>query len=194
MIQPLLFTLTVMTILAMPGPTNTLLATGGATLGLRRALPLALAEALGYGIAILAVGLLLKPVLTQWPQFARVLRVAVSAYLFYLAWTLFRSGRGDQAERIGHRPITPRRVFVATLLNPKALVFAINVIPFDSPRVAFYLLGFVAILAPLSIAWILLGAALGKAAAGTGRERWIARAGAAVLGSFGVLLMASALK
>ncbi|MGN4075192.1 hypothetical protein ACS0X5_11490 [Burkholderia gladioli] len=59
MLSPLLFGLTVASILAMPGPTNTLLATGGATVGLRRALPLALAEALGYGLAILAIGLVL---------------------------------------------------------------------------------------------------------------------------------------
>lgn len=44
MTNPFLFVLTVVTILVMPGPTNTLLATGGATVGMRRALPLALAE------------------------------------------------------------------------------------------------------------------------------------------------------
>jgi len=43
--DPLLFALAVLTILGTPGPTNTLLATAGATGGLRRSLPLVPAEA-----------------------------------------------------------------------------------------------------------------------------------------------------
>ena len=38
--DPVLFTLTVLFILGTPGPTNTLLATAGGTVGFRRALPL----------------------------------------------------------------------------------------------------------------------------------------------------------
>jgi threonine/homoserine/homoserine lactone efflux protein len=192
--NPFLFALTVATILAMPGPTNTLLATGGATVGMRRALPLALAEVLGYGIAILAVGLLLQPLLEHWPRLAQVLRVMVSIYLFYLASMLLRDAQRNPDTRTGNGPITPRRVFIATLLNPKALVFAIDVIPFKAPHVTPYLLGFVAILAPLSIGWIAVGAAFGKAAGRSGRERLISRAGAGAISVFGVLLMISALK
>ena len=59
--DPVLFTLTVLLILGTPGPTNTLLATAGATVGFRRALPLLPAEAAGYLIAILAIGLALGP-------------------------------------------------------------------------------------------------------------------------------------
>lgn len=194
MLSPLLFGLTVASILATPGPTNTLLATGGATVGLRRALPLALAEALGYGLAILAIGLVLAPMLEAAPRLAQALRLVVALYLFRLAYRLFRDNRDGMATRAGHGHITPRRVFVATLMNPKALVFAIDVIPFKAPHVVAYLLGFVAILALLSIGWIALGAALGKAAAGAGRTHLVSRVGAGVLGVFGTLLMISALK
>ncbi|HZF76664.1 MAG TPA: lysine transporter LysE, partial [Acetobacteraceae bacterium] len=60
--DPVLFALAVLFILGTPGPTNTLLATSGATAGFRRSLILLPAEAAGYGISILTLGLVLGPV------------------------------------------------------------------------------------------------------------------------------------
>lgn len=187
------FALTVMTILSMRGPTNTLLATGGATVGLRLALPLALSEAMGYGIAILAIGLVLKPALEQWLGLAHVLRLIVGGYLFYVAWKLLRDGRINLVAQTGKTTITVPRVFIATLLNPKAMVFAIRVVPFGTPHVALYMLGFITILVPLSVGWIAAGAALGKMAVSAGYERLISRVGAGAISVFGVLLTLSAL-
>ena len=112
---------------------------------------------------------------------------------FYVAWRLLREGRINLAAQTGKTTITVRRVFIATLLNPKAMVFAIGVVPFGTPHVVLYMVGFVTILVPLSVGWIAAGAALGKMAVSAGHERLISRMGAGAISVFGVLLTLSAL-
>jgi threonine/homoserine/homoserine lactone efflux protein len=183
--DPTLFVLTVLLILGTPGPTNTLLATAGGTMGFRRALPLVPAEACGYLISILSVGLALGPVIASMPAVAIGLRLAVGVYLAGLAVKLWRRGAVD----LSVAPVTPRQVFVTTLLNPKALVFALGVIPFGTAVWWPYLLGFVGLLAGVALSWIALGAALGRAAGAVGRAGLVPRLGAAVVGAFAVVLV-----
>lgn len=183
--DPALFALAVLVILGTPGPTNSLLATGGATLGWRRALPLIPAEAAGYGISITALGLLLGPVVAGQPVVATALRLLVGAYLLLLAVRLWRRGAPGWT---GGALVRPRQVFVTTLLNPKAIVFAFGVVPWGAARVWPFMLGFFAILGAVALGWVLLGAALGRAAGG-----WAPRIGALAVGGFAALLLASPL-
>lgn len=190
--DPVLFALAVLAVLGTPGPTNTLLATAGAAAGFRRALPLIAAEAAGYIIAILTLGLALGPVMAAMPALATALRLAVGGYLLVLAWRLWR--RGGAALAAG-AVVTLRQVFVTTLLNPKAIVFALGVVPFGAgPRVwPAYMLGFVLLLATVATGWIAAGAMLGGTA---GRRGWggaVPRVGAAAVGCFAVLLLVSPL-
>jgi threonine/homoserine/homoserine lactone efflux protein len=92
--DPLVFALAVLAILGTPGPTNTLLATGGAAVGLRRSLALIPAEAAGYTISILTLGLLLGPILAGAPMLALAMRMAVGAYLLWLAIRLSGGAAG----------------------------------------------------------------------------------------------------
>ncbi len=184
--DPLLFALAVLTILGTPGPTNSLLATSGATLGIRRSLVLIPAEAAGYSVAILTLGLVLGPVVAASPVLATTLRVVVGLYLLLLAVRLWRHGGLIQP---GQALVTPRQVFVTTLLNPKAIVFALGVVPFGAPAVWPYLLGFLLMLGAVAFCWIALGAALGGVA---GRRGWagvVPRLGAAAVGSFAVMIV-----
>ena len=183
--DPVLFALTVLLILGTPGPTNTLLATAGGTAGFRRALPLVPAEAAGYLISILTIGLALGPVIASAPAVAMGLRLAVGAYLAWLAVKLWRQGAVD----LSAVPVTPRQVFVTTLLNPKALVFALGVIPFGTPGWWPYLLGFLGLLAGVALGWIAIGAALGRAASAVGQAGLVPRVGAAAVGAFAVVLV-----
>ena len=185
--DPLLFTLAV---LGTPGPTNTLLATAGAMGGVRRSLPLVPAEAAGYSISILTLGLVLGPAVAGAPALAGALRAAVGAYLLLLAVRLWRGGRAALATGA---PVTPGRVFLTTLLNPKAVVFALGVVPFGAPRVWPYLLGFLLLLVSVAAGWIAAGAALGGVADGRGWGGAVPRVGAAAVGAFAVLLMAAPL-
>jgi len=185
MTDPLLFALAVLTILAMPGPTNTLLAAGGAARGVRGGLPLVAAEAAGYLLSISLIGVLLRPLVAQAPAFAASLRLGVGVYLLFLAAKLFRARAGAAAAAV----VTARRVFVTTTLNPKAFVFALAIVPFQQRGVGPYLAGFVAILVPVSVAWVAVGAVLGSVSARRGRLHWLMRTGACVIAAFAVLVI-----
>ncbi len=69
----------------MPGPTNTLLATASATVGIRRALRLVVAEGIAYLIAILVMRLSFGLFVTVFPMAGTALRVLVCIYLVYIA-------------------------------------------------------------------------------------------------------------
>jgi threonine/homoserine/homoserine lactone efflux protein len=187
--DPLLFGLAVAAILGVPGPTNTLLAAAGASVGFRRGALMIPAEAAGYLIAICALGFALGPVITAMPAVAIALRLAVACYLFLLARQLWR--QGATAAALAHSPVKPRQLFVATLLNPKALVFAFGIIPFGTPDVAAYLAGFAALAVTAALGWVGIGAALGRVATGAGRRALIPRVGAVVIGGFATMLVTS---
>ena len=89
--------------------------------------------------------------------------------------------------------MTPRQVFTTTLLNPKAIVFALGVVPFGASRLHLYLLGFVGMLVAVALCWIGAGAALGRAAAGTGRTGVVPRVGAAAVAAFALVLVSGPL-
>jgi len=186
MTDPTLFVLTVLLILGTPGPTNTLLATAGATVGFRHALPVVAGESVGYLVSILALGLLVGPALAAAPGLALGLRLMVGAYLLWLAARLWQ--RGAVAVTAG-QAVTTRQVFVTTLLNPKAIIFALGVVPFAHPSWPVYLLGFQGMLVAVAVAWIAVGALLGRAAAATGKARFVPRVGAAAVAAFALVLV-----
>ncbi len=189
--DPLLFLTTVLAILGTPGPTNTLLATSGAAVGWRRSLLLLPAEGAGYLISILLLGLVVGPVVAASPTLATGLRLAVGAYLALLAVKLWRRG----AVAVGQgAPVRPRQVFITTLLNPKAIIFALGVVPFGRPDVWAYMAGFMGVLAVVGLGWVVAGSAMGQAArAAGGGERLVPRMGAAAICVFAVLIVASPL-
>ncbi len=177
-------------LLFTPGPTNTLLAVGGAMAGLRRSWLLPLAELAGYMAAIHLLAFALGP-MVQATSAKILLRLGLGLYLLWLALRLWRS----DAALLPRQTVTPTKVFIVTLLNPKALVFAFVVLPplaggWSAARPQ--LLALTAMILAASLSWIGLGAALAQ-----GRmmhPRWIARVGAIVLAGFALLLALSALR
>lgn len=120
------FLLGALVLLATPGPTNTLLAASGAACGICRSLALLGGEILGYLTAIATLTLAIGPLVAQHAALGTALRAALCLYVLLLAWRLWTLGAGTTAET---RPITARRVFVTTLLNPKAAVMAFVLLP-----------------------------------------------------------------
>lgn len=189
--DPLLFVLAIVALLGVPGPTNTLLATAGATAGFRRSIRLVPVETSGYLVAISIYEWVLGPLILASPSLFVVLRLAVSSYLLWVAYVLW-SGSG-----IRFAPdtalVTPRKLFVATVLNPKGSVLALAIIPFNGRATLVYLLAFTCLAAMLAIGWIVLGSIIGTTAVASKQKHLVPRAGALVLGIFTLLLASSIL-
>lgn len=186
MTDPALFILAVMTLLGMPGPTNTLLASAGAAEGVRAGLPLIGAALAGYLVAIAVIRLGLAPVLEAWPMVLVGLKAVLVGYLL---WVAFRMWREAPQLVTGAARVRPGTLFVATLLNPKALVFALSILP--AVAAAWHFAAFAAISAATGLGWVLLGRTIALAA--SGRQQVVQRAASLLLVGFAGLIAASAL-
>ncbi|MEY4528054.1 MAG: hypothetical protein RL768_1773 [Nitrospirota bacterium] len=89
-----LFVLEVISVLAIPGPTNSLLFVSGVSRGFQASLTLILAEVWAYLISISLLILILEPVTRTHSAVSQLIRVLCSIYLAYLAVWLWRSGGG----------------------------------------------------------------------------------------------------
>lgn len=172
------FTLGALALLATPGPTNTLLATAGATRGIKASLPLLGAEAAGYTLAILTLRDLIGPMMATEPALAQALSGIVCAYLVYLSWKLWRSSSLPLA---GTSHIGAASVFITTLFNPKAIVFAFTLLPagIDAPDLAPWFAALIGLIALCGGTWIVAGAALSRQSGAAPRIGY--RAGAVAL-------------
>lgn len=151
-------TLAIFMLLLTPGPTNTLLAIAGASGGFRRSLPLILAENLGYMITIVPLVAFAGPLLADHPVAASVLKLCSAAWVTLLALKLWTTPLGAVEE---HGLVTFRQVFVTTMLNPKALIFGIVLLPDGGlaqtfPRLA----AFAVIVALVASLWLSTGASV----------------------------------
>lgn len=182
------FVLMSLALLLTPGPTNTLLFVGGATNGSKRSLGLPLAELLGYLAAIHILALSIGPFVQQAPMAQLLLRLALSVYLAFLAVKLWIA----PDEGAGERAVTPRRVFLITLLNPKALVFAFVVLPPITlatwSSALPHLIGLSGLILGASLCWITMGAALGGGRIAAVTPQIVRRLGAVVLLIFAVVI------
>ncbi len=182
------FALAVLALLATPGPTNPLLAASGALAGVRRSLALVPAEAAGYVAGIGTLTMLVGPAVAASPALAALLKLAAGAYLARSALVLWGAGRTGRAAA---EVASPRRVFVTTLLNPKALVLAFGVFPGHDLLAA--TAGFLVLVALVACAWILAGSRLGAAAGGRAGGAGISRVAAVANGGFAAAILGSAL-
>lgn len=108
-----------------PGPNNTMLATSGATFGLRRSLPHMLGVATGFPLMVVALGLGFQAVLDAHPQIHAVLKWAGAAYLCWMAWHIATATRAAAAEGRA-RPFTYLQAAAFQWVNPKAWVMAVG--------------------------------------------------------------------
>lgn len=185
----------VMTILLTPGPTNTLLASSGIQVGMRKSIQLIPAEAFGYLIAITFWGILIGKIAVYLPVLPQILKLFSAAYILYLAIKLWRTA--EITENLNQVSIRARELFLATLLNPKALLFASAIFPVIvwqcSQYYVVYMLVFLSLLIPIAFFWTFIGTLLG-----TKNSRWLnqknmQKTASLVLMSFSIPLSYSAI-
>jgi threonine/homoserine/homoserine lactone efflux protein len=191
MTEPVAFLLAVVALLATPGPTNTLLAASGASEGVRASLRLMPAELAGYLLAILPLVLVAGPAVAATPAAATALKAAAAVWLAISAVRLWRdAGTGFVSTP---RPVSPARVFVTTLLNPKALVFAFVVFPQGGGiALAAATAAFVVLVLVVAASWIGLGSLITRAGRGWITPRIVSRTAALALAVFATLVAGSA--
>jgi threonine/homoserine/homoserine lactone efflux protein len=190
-LDPLLFTIAVLTILGTPGPTNTLLATSGAMAGFRRSLPLLIGELAGYLLAIATIRIVLGPFFEAYPLFAIVLKVVVAGYLAWIAIKLWIKGARLTGE--AGTAVTIRSVFVTTLLNPKALIFSLSIVPHETPNLAYYVAALASMIVVVGGTWIMIGHIIGTTA-GERHAGLVPRIASVALVAFAGLILATAFR
>ena len=185
-----LFLLEVLSVLAVPGPTNSLLFVSGVTRGLWASLPLIFAELGAYSISISFLVLVLEPASRSHSTVGLLLRILCSVYLAQMAVWLWRWK--EQKVPASH-PITFRRVFLTTLINPKNLVFAFLIFPRAGFTVFFpSLLGFSVICIVAASSWIAGGALLQSTGVHKTHLTWFYRGEAFLLAGFALVILISA--
>jgi threonine/homoserine/homoserine lactone efflux protein len=177
----------VLTLLAVPGPTNTLLAASGAALGWRRSSPLLVAEIGGYVLSISLLVAVVGPVAAAQPVLVAGFKLAAGGWVAWCGWRIWRqSARTLAAVAV---PVGFRQLFITTLANPKAIIFALAVFPprplaEQGPALAL----FAAVTLVVGAGWIMLGKLLAQAVA----PQRVQVMAAIALGLFAVTLGAQA--
>ncbi len=184
------FALAALVLLITPGPTNTLLATSGAVVGLFRSLSLIAAEVGGYLVSISVFLLLLSQETGGSPLADAALKGSAALWLVFSAVKLWRNSAEGLCS--ASAPVGFWRVFVTTLLNPKAFILALVIIPSLAPAAGgAWVVALSVLIALAGLFWISLGAFLSVSSRGL-TPRLILRAAAVVLVIYASALAGSA--
>ena len=176
-----------------PGPNNVMLASSGATHGIRRTWPHLMGVALGFPAMILVIGLGLASILLASAGLQLGMKIVSSLYLLWLAFQIARSS-SVSGGAAGTRPMTFLQAAAFQWINPKAWLIAVGAISAYTAGVGAHLYLQVAIIAALSVA-VSFSSSLTWAAGGAAIRRWLRAPAALRLFNvlMAVLLLASVL-
>ncbi len=188
---PTEFTLAIFLLLCTPGPTNTLMALGGYAQGWTKSLPLIAGEIGGYLLVIVPVATLAAPFFDAYPQASVWVKLTAGAWVLYLGFRLWASGK--QAKETVE--VSLRQVFVTTVLNPKALIIALVIMPHGGLSALLPWLGLFAMLVLLAAnGWIAFGSLLRRTERFEVRPIIVRRVAAACLFLFAMILASASIQ
>ncbi|WP_345891892.1 LysE family translocator [Burkholderia sp. Ap-962] len=183
-------------VLIVPGPTNTLLLSAGLKAGIRDTWPLVGAEAAGYVVAISAWGFFLLTLVAGNTWMLSAIKLLSAGFIFFLALKMW--SRGPKLREFSSGPVSTRDLFLATLTNPKALLFASTLFPlsaFGSASQFACTIGvFLLVLVPIGIGWACLGGLLTSSRTWADRASTLLRCASLVLLMFSATLFYSAFR
>ena len=163
MIESWLFVLAMIAVLMIPGPTNALLASSAHQQGLAKTSLLVPAELFGYFYAINLWALLIHLSTPTWPYLIDLLQALSTVYVFWLAFHLWKSSHLEKHNQ-RFTSIRPKQLFFSTLKNPKAVLFAAGIFPYeawDNPTNFFLVFAvFSLVLLPTALFWMSFGRAI----------------------------------
>lgn len=151
------FCLSLIALLFAPGPTNALLALSGAETGAARTLRLLPVVLVAYALIVLPLAALGEDLMRQQHMVRAGVTFLAALWVAWMAVALWRQPAADAAADPGRG--RGLRLFITTLLNPKAFIIGLVLIPAQSSQSMAMML-FFAVLAAAAFAWSLLGAAL----------------------------------
>lgn len=101
-----------------PGPSNLILASTGAAVGVVRGLPALLGQVTGMGLMLFLLAFGLGSLVLKNPFIVLGLKWCGVGFLLWLSWKIARSGRPDETEERGHVGFWGVAAFQG--VNPKA--------------------------------------------------------------------------
>jgi threonine/homoserine/homoserine lactone efflux protein len=177
-----------------PGPSNALLTTIGARVGVRRGLPSLLGQVTGMGTMLFAITLGLGNVLLAYPLALQVLKWGGAAILCWMAWRIATAGHADGA---ANAPAGFLGMAAFQWVNPKGWLIGVAAITTFLDRRAGGVLAQAAIFAilfslvalPSCLPWLAFGAALQRFLRAPRARRVLHGAMAALLAASTILLV-----
>ncbi|USD23001.1 LysE family translocator [Microbulbifer variabilis] len=148
-----------------PGPNNLMIMSSGLNHGASRSLPHLLGIWLGFPAMVIAVGLGLGSVFSQFPVLHEIIRWVGIGYLLYLAWLIASTREIDSAS--DRHPFSFFQAIAFQWVNPKGWIMAIGALAaFTSPNgevwkdILQIALAFIAIGGPCVAVWLFFGIGL----------------------------------
>jgi threonine/homoserine/homoserine lactone efflux protein len=188
--DPVMFALAVLALLAAPGPTNTLLAASGACVGIFGSIRLAPAAIGGYLASITVLIGIAGPLVLRHPQLSVALKLAATVWLVRCSLRLWRQAGSEI--KAAQPPISTWQIFTTTLVNPKGLIVAFGILPqMPLDQMAPWLAGFSCLTFIVAIGWIWIGVLIARSAGPRATPRHIWRAASLGLAVFATALAGS---
>lgn len=157
------FIVAILALLLTPGPTNTLLTVGAAARGFRSSLSLLIGELAGYLVVVVPLATVAASLLEGRPALAVALRLAAALWVLFLAIRLWHVSASETTPD-NASPVTVGQVFLTTVLNPKAPIIGLVIMPHGplaqiAPAIGVFSL----LVAGAGASFLVLGTLIGRA-------------------------------